>query len=209
MSRLERFAAPGWLIGAGNMSRCFLLRKCLNMPLHLLVHRVRYVRITVGIGVIGSQEMPGGDQPNCALRSLAFPHSSLVSSKGGTSKHSSFSLTSPLPVFADHEGQEPLSVSGNLFQYLHFSLACSSLRIPWADPKCEQVWPSNVSICPNHEHREESAWENRSPSGMLLPSSCKLCTCVSNDISRWYTSCTAHERQEYHGCIGSGWRIAR
>jgi hypothetical protein len=68
-----------------------------SVPLPL-AHRVRCVRITVGVGKIGSHAMPGGDHPNYASRLLAFPHSSPATNTGGTGKQRSFfyDVSSPL-----------------------------------------------------------------------------------------------------------------
>jgi hypothetical protein len=84
MEQVERFAARGWLIGVGNMSRCFLLRTCPSRFLHLLVHHVPCARMTAGVGAIGSHEMRGGGRRNCASRSLACLPFLLSSNTGGT-----------------------------------------------------------------------------------------------------------------------------
>jgi hypothetical protein len=87
MSLVENFAARGWLIGAGNMSKWSRLLRSPRAFFLLLAHRVQFVHITAGVGATGSHAMLGGDHPNCASQWLAFPHSSPVTDQGGIGKH--------------------------------------------------------------------------------------------------------------------------
>jgi hypothetical protein len=76
MWSVERFAAPGRPIGVGTMSRCLNLRtfpRAFPLP---LAHHVPSVRVTAGVGVIGSHAIPGSDHLNCVSPSQAFPLSS-------------------------------------------------------------------------------------------------------------------------------------
>jgi hypothetical protein len=95
---VERFAAPGPLIGAGNTSKSFRFltsRRAFRLP---FAHRVRCARITAGVGKIGSPAMPGRGHRSLALRLLAFLPSSPATKTGGTG--------TPRSVF-DH-GSSPL-----------------------------------------------------------------------------------------------------
>jgi hypothetical protein len=73
MCLVERFAAPGSPTGAGNMSRCFRLRIVRRAFPFPLAHHGLCVRITAGVGTIGSHAMLGGDHRSGASLSLAFP----------------------------------------------------------------------------------------------------------------------------------------
>jgi hypothetical protein len=86
MWQVERFAAPGWPTGAGNTSRYFRWRTCPRVFSLPLAHRVPYVLIAAGVGMIVSHAMPGGDRHNCALRLLAFPLFSPLANTGGSRK---------------------------------------------------------------------------------------------------------------------------
>ena len=99
-----------------------------------LAHHVRCARITVGVGKIGSHAMPGWAHPTSASLLLAFPHSSPATKIGGPGTPRSFFYDGSSPLCADHEGQEPLSAFSNLFPSLYYSLAYTSLRIPWEEP---------------------------------------------------------------------------
>jgi hypothetical protein len=66
------------------------LRKCPRVFLLLLAHRVQFVRITAGIGSIGSHRTLGGDHRNYASPWLAFQLFSPSSNQGGTGKQRSF-----------------------------------------------------------------------------------------------------------------------
>jgi hypothetical protein len=90
MWQVERFAAPGPLIGASNALRCF---HWLASPRAFRLHPaplVLCVRITAGVGKIGSHATLGRDHLNCASQLLAFPHPSPATSKGETGKRRSF-----------------------------------------------------------------------------------------------------------------------
>jgi hypothetical protein len=73
MWQVERFAVPGSAIGAGNMSKCLHSWKFPRVLLLLPVHRVRYARITAGVGTIGSPAMSGGDLRNYESLLLVSP----------------------------------------------------------------------------------------------------------------------------------------
>jgi hypothetical protein len=81
----ERFVAPGPLIGTVNTPRSSrLLNTLRGVSLHH-VPLVRCVRITAGVGPIGSHATPGGDHRNCVLLSRAFPLFLFSTNPGGIS----------------------------------------------------------------------------------------------------------------------------
>jgi hypothetical protein len=74
----------------GNLLRCFLWQTCPQAFALPLAHRVRFVRIIVGEGLIGSHATPGGDHRNCVSLLREFPLFLLFNNPGGTDKHHRF-----------------------------------------------------------------------------------------------------------------------
>src|SRR5918912_182425 len=136
MSQVERFAARGWRIGAGNMSRYFLLRNCPRMLLHLLVRHVPCVRIPAGVGAIGSHAMPGGDRPNSGSRSPASPPFLLSSNTGGTANTETIAVRCSLPSELMRRVRTSC-LSSTSSSVVYCSLAYNSLRIPWGVPNLD------------------------------------------------------------------------
>src|SRR6266568_7386254 len=70
---VEHFAVAGPPTGVGNMLRCFHWLKPSRRPSLLLVHPVPCVRITAGVGTLGSLTTPGGDHRSSVSLSQVFP----------------------------------------------------------------------------------------------------------------------------------------